>query len=418
MIYFDHNATSPSSESHLKTLCELLPQCMGNPSSPHAVGRNASVALSKARRSVASAIGVDVAQIIFVSGGSEANNTAVMGALHYLGLEHAHAIASSIEHPAVLEPLEYLERKEDLTLSLDPANSHGFVNVKEIVEQINLQTKFITLMAANNEVGSIQPIKILGDFLHYKRWGLKPSAHADLVLDLEKSLSPLVTKEQLQKLHFHVDAVQAFGKIRPEDWMSPGIDSCAISGHKLGALPGVGVLFLRRGRQLNPLILGGAQEKNRRAGTENLPGVISLGLICDELLHESWWDKIAAMDLKRVQIQEFLNSLPVFALVNSPKLNVLPNTVNFSLNLVAHPGEKKRKNGEDLLLEMDLKGICASSGSACSSGANLPSKVLLAMNKTAEQAKNAIRISLSPSTTQLEIDELISFLKNFFSPSV
>ncbi len=418
MIYLDHNATSPSSEIHLKKLFSLLQANTGNPSSPHAVGRSASVAVTQARRAVAQALGVDVGQLIFVSGATEANNLVTTGVLHYLSSANSKlqlsALASAFEHPAVLEPLQYLQKNENLNLTLIKPNSEGFISVKEFIENITESTSYITLMAANNEVGAIQPVKLLGDFLHYKRWGVKPTENLDIILELENFLSPQVTKEQLQKIHFHVDAVQAFGKIKQKEWFSAGIDSCAVSGHKLGALQGIGALFLRMGRKFHPIMLGGAQEKNRRAGTENLPGIISFGLVCEELLQETWWDKITEMNSLRVSLYDVIAQLPN-VVMNSPRENVIPNTINFSINSLVVPTfsgtTKCEKNGEDILLELDLNKICASSGSACSSGANLPSKVLLAMGKNTNLSKNAIRLSLSSNTTVKEIERVKDCLK-------
>lgn len=410
MIYFDHNATSPPSKTHLQNLFSKLEMWVGNPSSPHASGRAASVALTESRRKVAQALGVDVAQLIFVSGASEANNIATTGVLRYFGVSLSQALTTAIEHPSVLEPLEYLQKNEGLNVTLLKPNSYGFISAQQIIENINPQTNYISLIAANNEVGSLQPVKLIGDYLHYKRWGVLPIENREKILELDTFLSPTITKENLQKLHFHVDAVQAFGKLKVEQWFSDGFDSCSVSGHKLGSLQGIGALFLRRGRKFNPLILGGAQEKNRRAGTENLPGIVSFGLICEELLQENWWAQLTKVNELRVYLYQELAQLPNIEL-NSPSENVIPNTVNFSV-----AGGHLQKNGEDLLVDLDLNGICASSGSACSSGTNLPSKVLLAMGKSIIQAKNAVRLSFSTKTTRAEIDELMHCLKRLFTP--
>ena len=263
-------------------------------------------------------------------------------------------------------------------------------------------------MAANNEIGTIQPVKRIGDFLHYKRWGILLNTNdkdefEDLTL---KYLNPDISQESLRKLHYHVDGVQSFGRIKSSEWLSPGVDSCAISAHKIGALQGVGALFLRRGRKFKPLILGGAQEKNRRAGTENLPGIVSFGLIARDLFTSEWETKINIMDQLRRKLYEGIQHLPNTEM-NSPLEHVIPNTVNFSVV------GSKEFNGEDLLVELDMQGVCASSGSACSSGANLPSKVILAIGKSPELAKNAIRLSLSTSTTEQEIDTTLKILKKY-----
>lgn len=407
IIYLDHNGSSPPSSLHLQKLFSLLVKNVGNPSSPHHVGRNASVALTTARRAVAQVLNVDVAQLIFTSGATEANNMATTGVLRYFGVSRCHAISSAIEHPSILEPLEFLEKNEGLKLTLISANEFGFVALKELLKNITPETNLISLMAANNEVGSVQSVKLLGDFLHYKRWGHAPLENGEIILELEKHLSPSVTKENLQKLHFHCDAVQVFGKVQTQLWFSQGIDSCSISAHKLGALQGVGALFLRRGRKFQPLVFGGAQEKNRRSGTENLPAIISFGLVCEEISQQNWWTQIAEMNSLRVYFQNEISKLPNIE-INSPIQNALPNTINFSVRA-------SKKNGEDLLVELDLKGICASSGSACSSGANLPSKVLLAMGKSSHLAKNAVRLSMSTQTTREDVDFVLGCLQNYIN---
>jgi cysteine desulfurase len=406
MIYLDHNATSPASQEHLSQVLTLYQASMGNPSSPHAMGRNASVALTQARRAVAQALGVDVSQLIFTSGATEADNMATRGVLEILAKKGTHALVSAFEHPAVGEPVEVCQRKLGFSLTKLNPNAQGFLQIQDIISNINENTNYISVMAANNEVGTLQPVGLLGDFLHYKRWGTLSSQYQENILALEPFLSSVVTKEQLQKLHFHVDGVQSFGKLKLERWFSAGIDSCAISAHKLGGLSGVGALFLRRGRVCEPLAFGGAQEKNRRAGTENLMGILSFGLICQEMMRETWWDKVAQMDEKRRFLFQALEKNES-VILNSSLENSLPNTVHFSVRQ-----GQRQKNGEDLLLELDLKGICASSGSACSSGANLSSHVLLSMGRTTAEAKNAVRLSFGPHISWEEIQATLSTLND------
>lgn len=385
-IYLDHNATSPSSSEHLDFLFSTLKECSGNPSSPHAQGRAASVAMTKARHSVAKSLGVGVSDLVFTSGGTESNHMGTVGVLRYKSVLQ-HAIISSVEHPAVYNHLEYLQKTEGLKLTVVPVDENGVVSFDHVISAITKETTLISIMAANNEVGSLQPVKEIGDFLNYKRWGenTEDSAH-------------------FQNIHFHVDAVQAFGKIPHEKWLSLGVDSAALSAHKLGALQGIGALFLRKGRKFLPSMMGGAQEKNRRAGTENLPGIVSFGHICEQTILSpscDWWDKVAQMDARRIRLYHAIKELP-HVVMNSSLLDCIPNTINFSV-----------PNGEDLLLMLDMKGIYASSGSACSSGANLASKVLIAMNRSPSLAKNAIRLSLSVHTTDAEIDFTIACLKKF-----
>ncbi|APJ03602.1 cysteine desulfurase family protein [Silvanigrella aquatica] len=407
-IYLDHNATSPSTDAHLKELFTKLAGCLGNPSSPHAVGRSASVAITEARRSIAQALGVDVAEIIFVSGASEADNIGTVAVINHndIPLNEQHAIISSIEHPAVDQPLEILNTYKNLNLTKISVNEQGFVTLIDVIKNITTQTTLISIMAANNEIGSIQPVKKLGDFLHYKRWGiLLDGDEKEEFEKLSEHLNPNITVENLRKIHFHVDGVQSFGKLPSNQWLSMGADSCAISGHKLGALQGVGVLFLRRGRKFKPFVLGGAQEKNRRAGTENLPGIVSFGLVANKINQPEWFQNLEKVNDLRKTFYQKIVTLPHVEM-NSPFENVIPNTINFSLT-------GKGFKGEDLLVELDMQGVCASSGSACSSGANLPSKVILALGKSAPLAKNAIRLSLAHETTEDEIKYTFNLLEKY-----
>lgn len=409
LIYLDSNATCPPSGTHLESLFKKLRACSGNPSSPHAIGREASVAVTIARRALAKAMEVDVAEIVFVSGGTEADNLGTVGVLNYnLTLQNdiQHAITSTVEHPAIRESLVYLNKSKEIELTHVQVDSKGFISLTTLIASLQPNTTLVTIMAANNEIGSIQPTKKFGDFLHFMRWGIARSDHDKLEFEnLALHLQPNVTAEVLKKLHFHVDAVQAFGKIKNDLWFSAGIDSCALSGHKLGALQGIGALFLRRGRKYKPFILGGAQEKSRRAGTENIPGIVSFGLIAAEICSEVWWQKNSAMEQLKNYFYKNLYGLPGIEM-NSSLENSLPNTVNFSLR-------KKKLKAEDLLVELDMQGVCASTGSACSSGANLPSHVILALGKSTEDAKNALRFSLSHSNTYAEIDQTISFIKKY-----
>ncbi|WGL59649.1 cysteine desulfurase family protein [Pigmentibacter sp. JX0631] len=410
-IYLDHNATSPSSDEHLSSLFLKLKDSIGNPSSPHSKGRNASVCLTEARKAIANSLSVDVGEIIFLSGATEANNIATIGVLNYTKtpMHSQHVITSSIEHPAIKEPILFLKNSQNLQVTELNVSFDGFIQIEDIIKNIKPETTLLTIMAANNEIGTIQPVKFIGDYLHYMRWGIVTSQTDKETFDLLTTnyLNSEITKEHLQKIHFHVDAVQAYGKIELENWFSFGHDSVSISGHKVGSLQGIGALFLRRGRKYLPLILGGAQEKNRRAGTENLPGIISFGLIAKDLYSEHWRNEKSYITNLRDTLLTELSKLPNIEL-NTPINNILPNTVNFSV-------QGKKLKGEDLLVELDLQGICASSGSACSSGANLPSKVILALGKETSQAKNTIRLSLAYSNTKEEIEKTLSIIKNYLS---
>lgn len=409
-VYLDHNATSPSSQEHLAEIVSRLQSVAGNPSSPHAAGRAASVALTNARKHVARSLSVEPGEVVFVSGGSEANNLATVGIIRGSGrpINSQHAITTSIEHPCVLEPLTFLHKNFGLQLTCLPVDNRGRISLSELVAAIQPNTSLISVMAANNETGAIQPTRVFADWLHEARWSKFKSeefwkkAQTEVWPAWSHGLDSRVCQTQLQSMHFHVDGVQAYGKIPLSDWWSAGYDSVSVCAHKLGGLSGIGALMLRRGRKFEPLIMGGAQERSRRAGTENLLGVLSLGLVAERLQSPEWWSKITELEDVKNRLLFAVSQLPG-AIVNTPLENALPNTVNFSVD-----GQLRR--AEDILLELDMRGFYASSGSACSSAANRPSHVLLAQHGRVELARNGIRFSLSPTTTQQEVTELITQL--------
>ncbi|MEN9825332.1 MAG: hypothetical protein RI953_1077 [Pseudomonadota bacterium] len=413
-IYLDHNATSPASAEHLSAVFSRLQGVAANPSSPHAAGRTASVAMANARKQIAASVEVEPGEVIFVSGGSEANNLGTAAVLRGLSknLSDLHAITTSIEHPCVLEPLKMLSEREGLALTILPVDTHGAISAADLLSAIRPNTALISVMVANNETGVVQPVFPFAEWLNAVRWcKLKPgqswrSLSSEVFPDWARDLDAAVTQSQLQELHFHVDAVQAWGKIPFTGWRSKGYDSISICGHKLGGLSGIGALILRRGRKFLPLILGGAQERSRRAGTENLAGVLSLGLIAQRIQDSEWWTLVAQMNSRKQRMQEGISALPG-VVINSRSESSLPNTVNFSV-------DGSRRKGEDVLLELDIRGFYASSGSACSSGANRPSHVLMAQHANADLARNAVRISISPDTSDHEIDELLDALREIF----
>jgi cysteine desulfurase len=413
-VYLDHNATSPASPEHLAEVFANLQKFAGNPSSPHAVGRAASVALMDARKQLASSVSVEPSEIVFLSGGSEANNLATTGVLTAIDnqLCNLHAITSAVEHPCILEPLKFLHERHGLQLTVLPVDSEGRISLADLVSSIRTQTVLVTVMVANNETGAVQPVREFADWLNMVRWSKPRPGHdwresqqtswPDWALNLDSN----VTQQLLQSLHFHVDAVQAYGKIPTGNWWSQGYDSASVCAHKIGGLSGIGALVLRRGRKFQPLVRGGAQERSRRAGTENLTGILSFGLIAQKLQKQSWWDDVNAMAQRKLKLLDGLSSLSGIVL-STPKEGCLPNTVNFSV-------DGKIRRGEDVLLELDMRGFYASSGSACSSSANRPSHVLLAQWSDAEIARNAIRISLSAETTDADIEGLLGALAEIF----
>lgn len=414
-VYLDHNATSPASPAHLAALFARFDQVAGNPSSPHTAGRAASVALTESRKNVAASIGCEPSEVVFVSGGSEANNLATKGVLRAFGakMDALHAVTSAVEHPCVLEPLRFLAEHHGLNLTILPVNSEGRISLVDLMQSLRPNTALVSIMAANNETGAVQPMREFADWLHSVRWTkLKPGqAWRDLLQAQGNSwashLADDVDQSHLQKLHLHVDAVQAWGKLKPDQWCSPGFDSISLCAHKVGGVAGIGALILKRGRKFEPLVQGGAQERSRRAGTENILGILSLGMVAQKISGSEWWTSIESMELLRNNLRSALQSLE-FVSFNSPEQGCLPNT----LNICVH---SPRLKGEDVLMELDLRGFFISSGSACSSGANRPSQVLLALGRTAEEARNGLRFSLSPDTTSAEISALCTALRDIFS---
>lgn len=414
-VYLDHNATSPATPAHLAKLFAALQGVHGNPSSPHAPGRGANVALTDARKHIAQSLMCEPAEIVFVSGGSEANNLATAGVLRATSVDIAklHAITSATEHPSVLEPLRFLEANAGLSLTVLPVNSEGRMNLADLISSIRSNTALVSIMAANNETGALQPMRDFAEWLHQARWtktksgtDWREAAHQQWP-DWAQGLSREVGQAHLQSLHVHVDAVQAYGKLPLEEWNSLGFDSVSLCAHKLGGVAGVGALLLRRGRKFEPLIRGGAQERSRRAGTENLPGILSFGLIAQAVSQPEWWQE-RPQQYKRLQrLRELFNSFEGVK-INTPAEGCLPNTLNVSVDL---PNLK----GEDVLMELDLRGFYLSSGSACSSGVNRPSHVLLALGRSDRESSNGLRFSLSSGTTDEEIDQLSQALSDIFS---
>lgn len=413
-VYLDHNATSPASAEHLAQVFSRLQSAAGNPSSPHSAGRSASVALTESRKLVAASVDAEPGEVVFVSGGSEANNLATAGVLRALArpLNEVHAVTTSIEHPSVLEPLRYLEETSGLQLTVLPVDETGRVSCADVVKSLRTNTALVSMMVANNETGAIQPTFEFAQWLNQARW-VKPkpgqewrTSSAPQWPAWANELNGAIGQTDLQNIHFHVDAVQAYGKLLKQEWCSIGYDSFSLCAHKLGGLAGVGALVLRRGRKFEPLIRGGAQERSRRAGTENLAGVLSIGKIAHEISGDEWWREMQAVDERRRKLLDKLMSLPGL-LLNSGRETCLPNTVNLCV-------EHAVLRGEDLLVELDLRGFYASSGSACSSAANRPSHVLLAQGRTHSQARNGVRISLGRKTSEEEIAALIFALSEIF----
>ncbi|MCB8818007.1 cysteine desulfurase NifS [Desulfosporosinus shakirovi] len=368
-VYLDHSATTPVDPEVAAIMMTYYTEKYGNPSSVHGFGRETKQALEQARNQVAELIGAASREITFTSGGTEADNLAILGTAEALRKKGKHIITSCIEHHAVLETCEYLE-KNGFDLTVIPVDEEGIISVDEVRKAIRPDTILITVMHANNEVGSIQPIAEIG---------------------------------KLAKEHgivFHVDAVQSLGKI-PINVEEMNVDLLTVSGHKIYGPKGVGALYVRKGVRIVPLIHGGGQERKRRSGTENMPGIIGFGKAC-ELAGQRMADDAEKQIKLRDKLMNGIVEGIEYVKVNGPVGEKrLPNNVNVSIRYV---------EGESLLLSLDMLGIAASSGSACTSGSLDPSHVLLGMGLIHEIAHGSLRFSLGRQNTEEEIDYVLEQL--------
>lgn len=368
-IYLDHSATTPTDPEVAELMMKYYVESYGNPSSVHSFGREVRKGIEEARTQVASLIGAEPKEIIFTSGGTEADNLAIQGAAKAQLKKGKHIITSAVEHHAVLDPCEYLA-KNGFELTVVPVDSEGLVSVEDVRNAIRPDTILISIMHANNEVGAIQPISEIGQIAREKG------------------------------IVFHVDAVQSLGKL-PINVKEMNIDLLTISSHKIYGPKGVGALYIRKGIRVSPLVLGGGQERRIRSGTENAPGVVGFGKAC-ELAGIRMEEEHKKLVYLRDKLLKGITSSISDVKVNGPLGEKrLANNVNVSILFV---------EGESLLLSLDMLGIAASSGSACTSGSLDPSHVLLAMGLSHEVAHGSLRFSLGRQNTEAEIDYLIAEL--------
>ena len=364
-IYTDNAATTKMSDTALAAMLPCLQDNYGNPSSLHSVGQRAAEALQGARETVAKCLGCDPKEIIFTSGGSEADNQAIISAARFGALKgKKHIISTAFEHHAVLHTLKKLE-KEGFEVELLPVGTTGTITPEQVAATIRPDTALVTIMYANNEIGSILPIPEIG----------------------------AVCKEK--GVIFHTDAVQAAGHLHI-NVREQNIDMLSLSGHKFHGPKGSGVLYARKGIPLVNVIEGGAQERGKRAGTENLPAIVGMAAAlkeaCDHIDENA--EKVSAL---RDKLIEGLSKIPHSALNGDP-VHRLPGNVNFCFEGI---------EGESLLLLLDAKGICASSGSACTSGSLDPSHVLLAIGRPHEVAHGSLRLSLCEWNTEEEVNIIL-----------
>lgn len=377
-IYLDNNATTQILPEVLEEMLPFLGENFGNPSSIHDFGQKARVAVDRARIRLAESIGARPDEIIFTSSGTEADNLAVTGYITELiyscGKEKPHLISSPIEHKAVYETCKILADRNLIELTLVPVDLSGAINPDDIKNAIRKNTKLISVMWANNETGIIQPINEIAALLSGT------------------------------SIAFHTDAVQAFGKTAI-NVRKAGIDMLSVSGHKIHAAKGIGALYLRRGLKISPLIFGGSHEKSLRAGTENVPGIVSLGKAASVLTEKLEATVKHEENLRKKLIKGIRENISEISF-NGSLENSIPNTLNVSF---------KGLEAEALLARLDMAGIAVSTGSACSSGANEPSRVLKAMGVHPDYAYSALRFSMSHSNTEEEIAETIRVLSKIVS---
>ena len=368
-IYFDHNATTPLHPAVIEAMTAALRDEFGNPSSVHHFGQRAKAVIDQARSAVAALIGADPAEIVFTSGGTESDNFAIRGvadALERSGRKHL--IATSIEHEAVLNTLKALARR-GWTTTLLPVDQSGVVSPEALRAALTDDTALVSVMHANNEIGTIQPIAELARVAH-ERGAL-----------------------------FHTDAVQSAGKI-PINVPTLGVDLLSMSAHKFYGPKGVGALWIKRGLRLLPPVTGGKQERNRRAGTENVPGIVGMGAAAD-VARSKMADEAARIAPLRDRLEDGILRAVAGTAINGERSMRVPNTTNISFD---------RVEAESLLIALDLEGIAVSTGSACSSGTLEPSHVLKAMGFPAHRTQNSIRFSLGTATTAADVDRTIAVL--------
>jgi cysteine desulfurase len=367
-VYLDHSATTPVREEVLEAMLPYFKEIFGNASSVHMWGQRARKAVEESREKVAGILGADSREIIFTSCATESNNLAVKGVARARENKGNHIIVSAIEHPAVLKPAEHLSRR-GFELTIAPVDQYGLVDSEFIRSAIKPSTILVSIMLANNEVGTIEPIKEIAKIVKEKG------------------------------VVMHTDAVQAIGKI-PVEVNELGVDLLSISGHKIYGPKGVGVLYIRKGTRVVPTQHGGHHEFNRRGGTENVPGIVGLAKAM-ELAVKEQGEFANRMKFLRDKLEKGLQERIKHIRLNGHPEKRLPNLLNMSFEYV---------EGESMLLNLDLKGIAVSTGSACTSGSLEPSHVLMAMGLSAEVAHGSLRFSLGRANTPGDIDYVLEVL--------
>ena len=367
-VYFDNAATTATSPEVVEAMLPYFTQSFGNPSSIYEIGQTNKIALDNARQQVADLINAKPEEIFFTSGATEADNWAIKGIAESYKNKGNHIITSNIEHHAVLHTCEYLE-KNGFEVTYLPVDENGLVQVEDLKNAIKDTTILISIMLANNEIGTVQPIKELGEVAREKG------------------------------IIFHTDAVQAVGQI-PIDVEDMNIDMLSLTGHKFNGPKGTGALYVKKGIKIKSFIHGGAQERRRRGGTENVPCIVGLGKAA-QLANANMETKIKKLTRLRDKLINDIRAEIPYCKLNGDAVKRLPNNVNFSFEFI---------EGESLLIMLDMKGICASSGSACTSGSLDPSHVLLGIGLPHEIAHGSLRLTLGDENTEEDVNYLVEVL--------
>ena len=370
MIYLDNAATTKTAPEVVEAMLPYFSEHYGNPSSIYSLAGESKDAVTKARETIAGILGARTEEIYFTAGGTESDNWAIKAAFEAYKAKGNHIITTKIEHHAVLHTCQYLEKERGAKVTYLDVDENGLVKMEELEKAITPETILISVMFANNEIGTIQPVREIG----------------------------MIAREH--GILFHTDAVQAFGQL-PIDVDACRIDMLSSSAHKINGPKGIGFLYIRKGVKIRSFVHGGAQERKRRAGTENVPGIVGYGAAA-KLAADTMEERTAKeRELRDYMIGRIQSEVECCRLNGDP-VKRLPNNVNFSFEFV---------EGESLLIMLDMEGICASSGSACTSGSLDPSHVLLAIGLPHELAHGSLRLTLSAETTKEEIDYTVDKIK-------
>ena len=370
MIYLDNAATTKTAPEVVEAMLPYFSEYYGNPSSIYAIAGKSKEAITKGREQIANVLGAKPEEIYFTAGGSESDNWALKATFEAYKNKGNHIITTKIEHHAILHTCEYLEKERGAKVTYVGVDENGVVNLDELEAAITPETILISVMAANNEIGTIQPIKEIGR----------------------------IAKEH--NILFHTDAVQAFGQI-PINVDECNIDMLSSSGHKINGPKGIGFLYIRKGVKIRSFVHGGAQERKRRAGTENVPGIVGYGVAAERAARTMAERTAKEIEVRDYLINRILTEIPNCRLNGDP-VKRLPNNCNISFEFI---------EGESLLIMLDMKGICASSGSACTSGSLDPSHVLLAIGLPHEKAHGSLRLTLSEEITKEDVDFVVEQIK-------